>query len=60
MEVVFLGGASSASGQFERRTTAAIRNTKTSLDMLHCAAIGDTGTTGAGGAVDKEVLSARG
>jgi len=61
MEVVFLlGGTSSASGQFELRTIAAIRNTETSLDVLHCATIGDTGTTGTGGAVNKEVLSARG
>lgn len=61
MEVVLLlGGTSSANGQCECRTIAAIRNTESSLDVLHCATIGNTGTTGAGGAVDNEVLSARG
>jgi len=59
MEAVFLIGGT-ASRQCERRTSAAIRNTETSWDVLHCATIGDTGSTGAGGTVDKEVLSARG
>jgi len=61
MEAVFLRGVTSdASGQCERRTTAAIHNTEPSWDVLHCATRGETGTTGTGGAVDKEVLSARG
>jgi hypothetical protein len=60
MEVVFLCKGTTACGQCERRTIAAVRNAETGLDVLHRATIGDIGTTGAGEAVNQEVLSARG
>jgi len=60
MEVVLLCEGTCACGQCERRTIAAIRDTKTSLHVLHCTTIGDIGTAGAGEAVDQEVLSTRG
>jgi len=60
MEVVFLLESTTACGQCQRRTIAVVRNTETSLDVPHCATIGDVGTAAAGKAVDQEVLSARG